>query len=346
MPQSGKSKSGESSQPQNVPRLRHALDLNAIKPHRQDDKDTFPVIISQGKEIIGGEREGITMADKSAKKARTRQETHATNSETSFLIYFLQSAIIKENRTVMYTARDGVSDRCWEEDYILGVWDKRFISTALSGIITTNAKKDKATFDPKNVLSIPKPDITYGLMRNAFTEHELIVMERYVDLYQVSPGLVSPFFIVECKSYGPNIANAEIQAQRGGAALVCAQRQIDSLTNNLQDQDKMDTRSMVFSLCLDTNSAFLNVHYITIQEDGLRYHHHKVKGYTFVNEGSFEALRHDIWNIMDWGFGAHKQRIRDSLAILDKLDANEIWPKEKAIRKDSSSKATTPSTTT
>ena len=29
-----------------------------------------------------------------------------------------------------------------------------------------------------------------------------------------------------------------------------------------------------------------------------------------------EALRHDLWNIMDWGFGTHKKHVVEALIVL------------------------------
>ncbi|KAG6997583.1 hypothetical protein G7Y79_00039g075450 [Physcia stellaris] len=327
-----KSASGASSQPHNIPRLRNALDLNSIKPHKSTDADTFREVIDLGKNIIKTERHGTTMTDDSAKKAVKLRETYSTTSETSFLVKFLDAAIIKEKREVLYGTREGVKDKDWVEDHILGVWDSPFIRNALSGIITGNAKKDKTTFDPKKIMSVPKPDITYGLMRDAFMESQWQVLEKYVDLYKVHPMVVSAFLVVECKSYNQSIEHAEIQAQRAGAALVCAQRQIYHLTKTLHDKDGMDLRSMVFSLCIDMTHAILNVHFITIQEEGLRYHHHNIEGYSFVKPNSFKDLRRDIWNIMDWGFGTHKKRVLETLAILETMDAAQIWPKEMPVR--------------
>ena len=340
-----KSGSGVSSQPQNVPRFRNALDMNSIKPHQSAKADTFPEVIALGTDVVAAERQGTTMTVNSAKKAVKRHEIHSMNSEGGFLVNFLYTAIIKEKREVIYDTREGAIDKAWEDEYIIGVWDSPFISNALSGILGQNATKDKVTFDPTNIMSIPKPDITYGLMRDAFTEPQLRVLDRYVDLYNVHPFAISAFLVVECKSYNKNIAYAEIQAQRAGAALVCAQRQINHLTNCLHDKGEMDLRSIVFSLCIDLNCAKLNVHFITIQKDGLRYHHHNIKGYSFVQRNSFEDLRHDLWNIMDWGFGPHKEHVIRTLDILKNIDADKIWPAEQASNAKSTNEKT-PSTTT
>ena len=282
------------------------------------------------------------MSDKSAQKAKKIWHQNTDRNEASFLINFLAFSVIKDNRHVQALDKEGEEDRDWLDDGVLGVWSQPFISDCM-GVIVNAKNLDKMSSDPAKACAIPVPDISYGLVRSEFNPKDLELMEYLIDLYQVCPELISVFFFIEGKSFQMSINYAEVQTQRGGSGLTCAQRQIHHLLDMLKDENGVDKLSRVFSLALDNNQAWLNVHWITYEGEGdsqeLYYRHHRIRLYHLQQPADVEALRRDIWNIMEWGYTEHKTNVMATLEKLRKVpDISKLWSQETDADKTAASK--------
>lgn len=314
-----------SGQPNNDMRLCELLLINCILKHDPNDVNQFAEIISQGKAIAHNAQ--VTMSESSAKKAMATRYTYESEPETSFLSFFLVGRVIKLDRRVFDDEQQDYVDKSWQEYGIHGYQDRIFIQTCMKALIK-DPSYDKKLHDPSKVMSIPKPDLSYGLYKSTFTIDERSIMENYVDQYQVCSGLVSVFFIVECKAYTNSIDNAELQATRGAAALLCAQRQIDLVAELTFDKDGVDQRSRVFSLSINPNHARLDLHWIRVDCPKPLYYSHRIKTYNLEAEDKVKELRSDIYEIMEWGNTTHRNRVRETIAALRGKPIVDLSPKE------------------
>ena len=319
-------------QPQNLTRLHLKLLKSNMKVHNMDDWDKFQGTIKKCKALIIDESKDAVMSDASAQKA-LRYRRQYLDDETSFLMSFVYGAVIKLDSGALVQDSEGQVDQTWLKGGIFGVSDRLFITSCMANL-TDKTSRDKLSTDPKVALTIPKPDLAYGFSLFTFSDEENAIMDDYADLFCVCPNLVSVFFIIECKAYCQSIENAEVQASRGTAALMCAQRQLDILTSSLQDENGVDQRSRVFSLCISPQVARINVHWIAANDEGiLKYYLHHVQLYNLERPEEVKQLRRDIWSVMEWGMEIHRPKVLETIEALKSQDADTIWPLEGASGK-------------
>ncbi|KAL8786871.1 MAG: hypothetical protein Q9195_008028 [Heterodermia aff. obscurata] len=326
--QRGKATSS-SHQPLNLTRLHLKLLKSNMKVHNMDDWAKFQDIIKKCKTLIMDESKDSVMSDASAQKA-LRYRRQYIDQESSFLMCFLYGAVIKLDSGALVQDSEGQVDETWLKGGIYGVSDVLFLTSCIADL-TDKTPKDKLTTDPKVALTIPKPDLAYGFSLFTFSDEENSIMEDYADLFCVCPTLVWVFFIIECKAYRQSIENAGIQASRGAAALMCAQRQLDVLTGSLQDQNQVNQRSRVFSMCISPQVARMNVHWIAASDEGvLKYYLHHVRYYHLEMPEEIKQLRRDIWSVMEWGMEFHRPKVIETIEALKGKDNDAIWLREDA----------------
>lgn len=324
----GKKKTDSSShQPQNLTRLHTLLLMAHMRVHKWTDWIDFQSTIEKCKALVVDESKAPVMSDTSAKKALVHREQFL-DDETSFLVNFLHGAVIRLDQKALVQSFDDQVDRVWENDGIFGVCDRLFITNCMAGLSID--QKDKLSNDPNSVLTIPKPDLAYGFSIDSFSIDEAVIFGQYADLFCVCPKLVSVFFIIECKAYNQSIENAEVQVSRGAAALLCAQRQLDTLTGAVHDDNRVDQRSRIFSMTISPQVARLNVNWIVNNNGTLFYYLHQVRRYQLGDLDEIKALRRDIWNVIDWGQEFHRAKILETVEALKGKNRDEIWPQEDA----------------
>ena len=327
--QPNKETGSDNHQPHNLTRLHLKLLRSNMKVHNMDDWDNFQGTIKKCKALIIDESKESVMSDSSAQKA-LRYRRQYLDDENSFLLSFVHAVVIKLDSGALVEDSEGQADDTWLRGGIFGVTDRLFITSCMADL-TDKTSKDKLSTDPKVALTIPKPDLAYGFSLYTFSDEEKVIMEDYADLFCVCPNLVSVFFIVECKAYSQSIENAEVQASRGTAALMCAQRQLDILTGSLHDENGVDQRSRVYSLCISPQVARMNVHWITANDDGtLKYYLHHVQFYQLENPEEVKQLRRDVWSVMEWGMEIHRPKVLETIKALEGKDADTVWPPEGA----------------
>lgn len=109
----------------------------------------------------------------------------------------------------------------------------------------------------------PKPDRAYGLALDIFPRSAGLPMsQRTSQLLNIIPTLLAPFFIIEGRSNGGNVAGAQEQAARGGATLVSTQLEL------LANAGILDTNvtginhdTFVYSATMDARAMEFHVHF-------------------------------------------------------------------------------------
>lgn len=147
----------------------------------------------------------------------------------------------------------------------------------------------------------PRPDIAFGLKEQAFSKAENVVNDRYQTYSQVSQGIYHCFLIVETKSIGA-IGEAEHQACRGGASLVCATRRMvgDSNPHRMTTSTGPDMASIAFSIALVPTVANIFCHWAEVNStDPVIYYMHLIRSFAIREEDQASAFHRAVNNILD-----------------------------------------------
>ena len=160
---------------------------------------------------------------------------YANSNEMTFLVNVWTKFLPAEDSRLVKTTADGELEdveaaiqwieTAWEKDHLRCNWDADFTQKSIPPLINLDPVLKSLTDNAPRVKN-PKPDLTYGLLQNAFSGDEQEVnRKKKADL---SVSMVHPFFVVEAKLDRP-FTEAENQCARGGAAMVRLKRKFDEL---------------------------------------------------------------------------------------------------------------------
>ena len=121
----------------------------------------------------------------------------------------------------------------WEHDHLTSNWKAHFVRRSIPPIRDPALQVLALCAPPvKN----PKPDITYGFVQDAFSDHERYINRAYGAALSIQ--IDHPFFVVEALGGGEAMEKAENQCARGGAAMVRLKRKFDGLaTGTYHDKE-------------------------------------------------------------------------------------------------------------
>lgn len=166
----------------------------------------------------------------------------------------------------------------------------------------------------------PKPDYCYGIRMDKLDSSQppdLILSNDIAYLTQVAPGMDHAFLIIEGKSNKGSVDEAENQAQRGGATLVNAGRELLGLTCNKADlaAEGADIRTFVFSATMTPQCMNIYVHWAEVihtpraqaqtqsqaQTPHIIFHMTFLRGFHLRDKQNLPQLRAILHNILEWG---------------------------------------------
>jgi hypothetical protein len=264
--------------------------------------------------IVTGDRLSSMKPESQEKFMKNRAKLITGNEST--LVSKLMPILVRDSRTVN---SQGDLVRDWDHDNLDANDNQEFIR---GFVPIPDVRQDQVLaklLEKSPGMKNPKPDITYGLAPEAFTEEELVANETYAPITGISPRILHPFLIFEWKSERGTMEEARYQARRGGAALVNARRQLNALAN-CSDSNGPDWNSFVFSCVLDPNVAYIHVHWCERKNDQLSWYMSKVSGHLVDEEYDIKILRRNIDNILDWGV---LNRVQEIKGVLQKIYAQE-----------------------
>ena len=190
-------------------------------------------------------------------------------------------------------------------------------------------------------IKCPKPDRVYGLTRNVHSRpsHNTFRLST-ADLMEVAPTLHHPFYLIECESSNGNIAVAGYQACCGGAAIVCATRQLLEQTgqNETEGHDGIDRRTFIFSTTMSNRLMEFWVHFAVskpvgqTQQKRVTYHMERLRGVIYGNEKSLVDLRRICYNILDWGLRSRDAMLRQRCSDIWRFE--DAWMTGQACQSD------------
>jgi len=346
-----------SASSKNVGKVRELLEDNNFFFRDDAAEERGKALIQTAKLIVKGDRSS-TMKGETGRKLRAIVKEYGSDDELTFLVHFWRE-LIGDTRMVRETNGepsnpsqnatfgpdpDPLQDRAmaiawieqaWQKDNLRCNWNVEFNRGSIPALmfhddpVITKLLKDF----PK--IGNPKPDLTYGLTKHAFTERELFINKSRSKFTNLSNKIYHAFFAVEAKCENGLLAEAENQCVRAGTAMVHARRQFNQEADNRLRLGP-DLSSFAFSLALHPSKAHMFVHWAEcLSETKTVYHSHFIDTYDLAKHALFNELRHDINNVLDWGIFTWKKDIQDVYdKIADQTQIEKEIPSAKRIRLD------------
>ena len=286
-----------------------------------DDRDSAkrcPGLLEQARAVIDGLRNSAKSTD-SVERAIDEHNLQSTRNEATFMSKMWRH-MIREVREVRITSKEGENDKSewvtqtWRHDHLDHNLDADFQSSSIPVLDVGNDPKRMNLYlnaNPK--VKNPKPDMTFGLLRSAFTEDQQHVNRRYSNYTELSQGLYHAFFVVEGKGSGGTMEQAKNQACRGAAAVVNAMKHLIAVSNGGAVANGVDPRLMAFSLAMVPTVVYINVHWAEVSAKGTFFYMQTLERYFLENENDQKRIRHDVDNILDWGTLTRKNMVCDIL---------------------------------
>lgn len=292
---------------------RYLQECHGLDTDNADAETRHPSIFEKARQIYNDER-GSLMTSASAKKVLEKRQKYEGRNEDTFVAN-VWCNLMKEHRTLEDPDVKTMIIRDWKDDHLDANVNLIFRPTSLENLKTSTNPTTVGLLNQLDRLRIPKPDLTFGLSKEAFTQNQQLVNKARSNLTGISPGIWHPFFLVEFKGGKIPIEEAETQSCRGGAAMIHALRQL------LQEADKpienADAATLCFSLALTPSIARLHVHWAEFDgNESLKFHQHTLEEYLMRDQDHLRRLRAHVDNIFDWGILRRKREVQEILDII------------------------------
>ena len=175
--------------------------------------------------------------------------------------------------------------------------------------------------DPPLPLPKPKPDTTFAFSKTAVTKSQLRTIKSLVQypngpsFASPSPDILFPFAVVEYKSQAKDGSIRVATNQAAGAGAVALNGFLE-LLNRGPGLDASDiNKPLFFSVAMDQNSAYINMHWIGKMSDTNEhtFHLEELKMLPLRYDDSIQVLQRALKNIHDYAAGDLLKLIIDTL---------------------------------
>lgn len=251
------------------------------------------------------------MKEASWKKILQYMKRHATENEDS---YFegLMDPVFKSYRTVVTNNSNAESEilsvcQSFEDNEMIRLKNVQSLKGFLPG------EMDKET-ECKLGLTDPKPDYTFGIMRNDRPLPGTSPSDHVEAIIGVAPGMKHPFLVLENKGCDAPIDLARNQALRDGAAIVNARIHLNAMAEDQgwKRPKGADMDAIAFSCTWDVTLSELWIHWHeTLEDDKELFHMNRLGQYLTGNREHLAQFRHDVHNILDWGILTNKNKCEE-----------------------------------
>ena len=240
------------------------------------------------------------MNEDSFKKISRYMKEYATANAATY-IEGLVDPVIKSERTVATKKRDAMGEilfvcQSFEDDEMVRLRDVQFGKGFLPGKMVKKTENQLGLTDPK-------PDFTFGIMRNKRPFPGTAPSDKVKAIIGIADGIDHPFFVIENKGCEAPIDVARNQAIRDGACIVNARLHLNYLAEDSWQRPKgADMDAFAFSCTWDVNVSELWIHWHeTLDDDAGLFHMNRLGQYLNLNQEHLTQFRHDVHNILDWG---------------------------------------------
>ena len=176
--------------------------------------------------------------------------------------------------------------------------------------------------DPPLPLPKPKPDTTFAFSETAFTRFQLDAMRSLVQspdgpsFASPSPGIPFPFAVVEYTSQAEDGSIRVATNQAAGAAAIALNGFLELIARGTGlDASAIDKPPLFFSVAMDQNVAYLNVHWIGRASDTNEhtFHLEELKILPLRYDDNIRVLQRALKNILDYAADHLLKLIVDAL---------------------------------
>lgn len=321
----------------NILGIRLVMRSNNLPIEDRDAIKRYPEVRKRAVQIIARTRNSPVKPEWQVNLTEVRDQ-YAVRNETTWIIKFWH-ALVNPERNIKekdehgsYLEPEAWKSVAWKKSFLDDNWNADLRTGSVPTLHTDDLNIQELLASLPRVTN-PRPDIAFGLTEEAFSEAENVVNNRYQMYSQVSQGIYHSFLIVETKSNG-TIEDAENQACRGGASLVCATRLMlrDSDPNGTTTKTGADLASIAFSIALVPTVAHIFCHWAEVKSaDEVVYHMHMIEAFAVRNKESAFAFHSAINNILDWGTDERKVQMQGVLnKIHDQTENTGLNKRKKA----------------
>ncbi len=302
----------------NVPGVRLVMRANNIPIEDEAAIENNPEVRQWAEEIVDQTRNSPERPQWQVNFKKVRDK-YAERNESTW-INMVWGALHNPQRNIRDKNKDGSilapgawTSTTWEKSFLDQNWDAD-LRTGSVPKLYTNDPNIQEMLDSLPRITNPRPDIAFGLERKAFSEDENTINDRYQMYAQVSQGIYHSFLVIETKTNG-TIEDTENQCSRGGASLVCAARiMIHDSDPDFNTSTGPDMQSMAFSVALVPTVANIFCHWAEVKSaEDVVYHMHLIKSFALRNKEGAIGLHRAMNNILDWGTGDRKSRMKEVL---------------------------------
>lgn len=318
-PSKSKTSTSVSTRPKNNSAIRSLLYDQNLFMYDDDAFESYKEIRNTAFGLIDGERNSA-IEPGSRDNFRKVRKSFAIVNELTFLVNLWACLLHKTREVERLEAQEKVEwiQKAWDLDHLGTNWSADFLRDSIPPIQTDDPVFKKLFREMPRVEN-PRPDLAFGLRVDAFNRTERHVNHILYRHAVLSQELFHIWFIVEVKSAGGTIEDAENQCCRGGAAMVNARMKFNAeAPNTIGLSLGADLQSIAFSLAVAPGSAQMFVHWAEIKETETKeievvFHMNFLRDYSLKDHAcdGFAQLRHDIDNVLDWGTLKRQQKIKD-----------------------------------
>ena len=249
--------------------------------------DRFPIFRAKVEDILNASRDSAMKPESVRRFARRRQYEQSSNEDT-FLINLIP-LIIKDHYTQRSTKVPRDFSGTLQEGALLdeevpelkewfdeGLTYKFNLELRKCQLPNSYYKNDDDTdsglikaLSKEDGMKNPKPDYLFGLRTDQFDSckpPDVILSSEIVNLLEIAPNMNHPFLLIEGKSNKGVIGDAEIQARRGGAAIVNVGRKLLGFTKARESllAEGPDTETFIFSATITPQSVDIFIHWAEV----------------------------------------------------------------------------------
>jgi len=239
MPNEAATSGNKSSSNQSVGQVRDLLERNNIYIQKPDATGRGAQLIRKARNIVEAPRKSI-LEIKTAEELQRLALLHESDNELTFLVN-VWGILLNKERWARKTDHDSITDeeaiewieQAWEKDYLKCNWNADFITGSIPPLeFGEDVPEALIKLIPR--VKNPKPDLTYGLTKDAFTTTQQLVNAS--NGARLSINLDHPALCVEAKSAGAPISEATHQCARAGAATIYLKRKFLKLAKDVTDE--------------------------------------------------------------------------------------------------------------